>query len=124
MDPRDRSALERAVASARIALDHARSGGSAWPEDQKTVDAVAKRVGEVAEQLKRVSLGQQAAMPSVPWREAKGIRERLAHDSFQVDSAILERVVERDLPALIIAIETELEARTNSQTIEPSGPGA
>src|SRR3972149_6887207 len=72
MDPRDLRALEQARESARIAIDHLESGGPDWRNDQKTIDAVAKRVEEVSERLKRVSPVQQAAMPAVNWRAAAG----------------------------------------------------
>jgi uncharacterized protein with HEPN domain len=108
MDDRDRQAMERAAHSARIAIDHVRSGGPTWRSDQKTVDAAAKRVEEVSEQLKRVSLRTQAALPGIPWREAKGMREVLAHDYGRIDVEILADVVETDLPALIVTIEAAL----------------
>lgn len=108
MDDRDRQTLARAAESARIAIEHVRSGGPGWRSDLKTVDAAAKRVEEVSEQLKRVSLPSQAALPKIPWRDAKGMREVLAHDYGQVDVEILAEVVEHDLPGLIVAIEEAL----------------
>jgi len=108
MDERDRRTMERAVESARIAIEHVSSGGPEWRSDLKTVDAAAKRVEEVSEQLRRVSLQTQAAMPSIRWRDAKGMRDVLAHDYGHVDVEILADVVETDLPGLIIAIEAAL----------------
>jgi uncharacterized protein with HEPN domain len=108
MEERDRDTLRRALASARIAIEHVRSGGEDWRNDQKTVDAASKRVEEVAEQLKRVSPTQQAAMPGISWKEAKGMREVLAHDYGQVDVEILADVVDNDLPGLIAEIEAAL----------------
>jgi len=66
MDERDRRTMERAVESARIAIEHVSSGGPEWRSDLKTVDAAAKRVEEVSEQLKRVSLQLQAALAGIP----------------------------------------------------------
>ncbi|MEX2546450.1 MAG: HepT-like ribonuclease domain-containing protein [Chloroflexota bacterium] len=111
MDPRDHDRLERALKSARIAIGHVASGGADWRDDQKTIDAAAKRVEEVAEQLKRVSPRQQAAMPGIAWKEAKGMREVLAHDYDEVDIEVLADVVDNDLPALIRAIEGALGSR-------------
>jgi uncharacterized protein with HEPN domain len=110
MDDRDRQTLERAVESARIAIEHVGSGGPEWRSDRKTVDAAAKRVEEVSEQLKRVSLQLQAALPGISWRDAKGMRDVLAHDYGHIDVEILADVVENDLPALIVAIEAALIA--------------
>lgn len=108
MEERDRDALERALNSARIAIQHVRSGGSAWRDDLKTVDAASKRVEEVSEQLKRVSARQQAAMAGVRWKEAKGMREVLAHDYGRIDLDLLADVVENDLPKLIEEIEAAM----------------
>lgn len=108
MDERDREALKRALESARIAIQHVRSGGPDWRSDQKTVDAASKRVEEVSEQLKRVSPQQQAAMPGIPWKEAKGMREVLAHDYGRVDVELLADVIENDLPKLIKEIDAVL----------------
>lgn len=104
MDPRDRRHLDLARTSAKLALDYKGSVPD-WKRDQKTIDAIAKRVEESGEHLKRVTPSQQAAMPDIPWKAAKGIREVLAHDYQRVDLDVLETTLEDDLPALIIAID-------------------
>jgi uncharacterized protein with HEPN domain len=101
MNERDRRVLEAAREAARIAIEHVRTGGPQWRGDRKTVDAAAKEVEEVSELLTRVSPEQQAAMPGLPWREARGMRTRLAHDYANVDLDVLEGVVSDDLPSLI-----------------------
>ena len=85
MDDRDRSLLESAAASARIAISHLRSGGQGWREDLKTVDAVSRRIEEVGEALSRVSRGVRAATPSIAWGPGVGMRAHLAHDDINVD---------------------------------------
>lgn len=64
----------------------------------------------MGELLKRVSPELQAAMPEVRWREAKGIREILAHAYQDVDVVVLAEVIEDDLPALIGAFERRLRS--------------
>ena len=110
MDDRDRSLLESAAASARIAISHLRSGGQGWREDLKTADAVSKRIEEVGEALSRVSRGVRAATPSIAWGPAVGMRTHLAHDYINVDLDLIEVTVESDLPELIAAIEDVLAA--------------
>ncbi|MGH2383875.1 MAG: HepT-like ribonuclease domain-containing protein [Candidatus Limnocylindria bacterium] len=108
MNDRDRDWLERAAASARIAIDHVRTGGPNWRDDIKTIDAAAKRVEEVTENLKRVTPEQQVAMPGIPWKQAKGIRELMAHEYDKLDLDILDDVISTDLPKLIAEIEAAL----------------
>jgi uncharacterized protein with HEPN domain len=104
MDPRDRRHLEFARTSARVALEYRRSVLD-WRGDQKTIDAIAKRVEESSEHLRRVSPAQQAAMPDIPWKAAKGIRDILAHDYLRLDLDVLESTLDDDLPDLIAAID-------------------
>jgi uncharacterized protein with HEPN domain len=79
-----------------------------WRDDLKTVDAAAKRVEEVSENLKRVSPEQQAAMPAIPWKAAKGMGEVLAHDYGMLDLDLLAEIVDVELPRLIREIEAGL----------------
>ena len=118
MNERDRRVLEAARDAARIAIEHVRTGGPQWRRDRKTVDAAAKEVEEVSELLTRVSPEQQVAMPSIPWREARGMRTRLAHDYANVDLDVLEGVVSDDLPSLIAELDQALSPHANP---EPSG---
>jgi uncharacterized protein with HEPN domain len=108
MNDRDREWLARAATSARIAIDHVRTGGADWRDDIKTIDAAAKRVEETTENLKRVTPQQQAAMPGIAWRQVKGMREMMAHDYDKLDLDILDDVIGNELPKLIAAIEAAL----------------
>lgn len=110
MNERDHAVMEAARDSARDAIEHVRTGGPGWRSDKKTVDAAAKRVEEVGELLKRVTPAQQAAMPDIPWRQAKGMRERIAHDYGKIDLDILEGVIKTSLPSLISQIDAALTA--------------
>jgi len=108
MNERDRRHLDAARVSAELARQHVTAGGRAWRRNQMVVDAAWKRVEEVGEQLRRVSPEQQAAMPGIPWREAKGIRDRVAHDYGTLDLEVLGEVIKHDLPALIAEIDKAL----------------
>lgn len=109
MDDRDRATLKAARDSARIAIDHVRTGGTNWRQDPKTIDAAAKRVEDVGELLRRVTPEQQAALRGIPWRQVKGMRDRIVHDYTGIDLDILEDVIENNLPSLIAEIDSALD---------------
>jgi len=73
MDVRDRSSLERIVEHASMAIAYARTTPD-WRHDQKTVDAIVARVGQVGENatLSRLSEDAQAAVPGVGGVDEEG----------------------------------------------------
>ncbi len=104
-DERDRDLLEAVVECARLALGYARDQGSDWVRDQKTVDAIAKRVQEIGELAKRVEPEVLAAIPGVDWKGAKAFREILSHDYGRLDLDVLADVVGAKLPGLLAGME-------------------
>jgi uncharacterized protein with HEPN domain len=66
--------------------------------DPMRQDAVIRNLEIVGEAAKRVpdSLRQQA--PEIPWRQMAGLRDKLAHDYFGVDLALVWDVVAKELP--------------------------
>lgn len=110
MDERDRDYLEAIVGNARIALRYAREQGVDWAGDGKTVDAIAKRVDQVGELVKRVSPETLAAITGVDWKGAKAFREVLVHGHGDLELSVLADVVEGKLPGLVAAVEAALEA--------------
>jgi uncharacterized protein with HEPN domain len=110
MDERDRDHLEAILENARIALGYAQEQGSRWAEDGKTVDAIAKRVDQVGELVKRVSPDTLSAISGVDWRGAKAFREVLFHGYGDLELSVLIDVVGGKLPGLVTAVQAALEA--------------
>lgn len=59
----------------------------------------------VGEAAARVSAQGREKYPSIPWREAAGIRNRLIHGYDTVDLDVLWDTVALDLPPLILELE-------------------
>ena len=58
--------------------------------------------------MKRISDETRQRRPEIPWKQVAGLRDRLVHDYFGVDLALVWVVVDRDLSVLSAAIEALL----------------
>ena len=74
-------------------------------KDQMLQDAVVKRleiIGEAAGQLSPECKGKH---PGLPWPLIVGMRNRLIHEYFNVDLAVVWETARNDIPKLIDQIE-------------------
>ena len=63
----------------------------------------------IGEAATRVSQEGQNLHPYIPWRQAKGMRNRLIHGYDTVDLDVLWDTIQDDLPALIVQLSQALE---------------
>jgi uncharacterized protein with HEPN domain len=97
-------------ANALIALEYARDNPG-WRESRLVVDAIAKRVEEIAEAAKiRFPRALRDDYPQIEWDQIAGMRDRLVHDYGNVDLDILGEVVDERLPLLVAGIDKVLAA--------------
>lgn len=89
-------ALEAVDAIQRYTVD----GRDAFFADPKTQDAVIRNVEVIGQAVKGISDQTRALEPDVPWRQIAGMRDKLIHEYFGVDLALVWDVVERELPVL------------------------
>ena len=81
-------------------LEYTADGRDAFFADRKTQDAVIRNVEIIGQAVKGLSDRTRALQPDVPWRQIAGMRDKLIHEYFGVDLALVWDVVERELPAL------------------------
>lgn len=81
-------------------LEYTADGRDAFFADRKTQDAVVRNVEIIGQAVKGLSERTRALEPTVPWRQIAGMRDKLIHEYFGVDLALVWDVVERELPAL------------------------
>jgi len=67
-------------------------------------------IGEAARSLPQ-DLKDRA--PKIPWSKIIGMRHILTHDYFEIDTEVVWKVVERDLPALRNEVEAILKDLEN-----------
>jgi len=54
----------------------------------------------IGQAVKGISDDMRALVPDVPWRQIAGMRDKLIHEYFGVDIALVWDVVEHELPTL------------------------
>lgn len=77
----------------------------AFSLDGLAQDAVQRRLGIIGEAAKNLPPDFRSAYPDVPWRRMAGMRDKLIHDYFGVDIALVWEVSTSLLPTLKSRLE-------------------
>jgi len=75
-----------------------------WDNSEKR-DAVALRLSVIGESACHVDPSTEAALPGVPFKAIRGLRNRIAHDYGAVDFRIVWAVTQAEIEPLIAALE-------------------
>ena len=74
-------------------------------------DAVALRLSVLGESAHRIDRATEAALPGIPFKSIRGMRNRIAHDYGAVDFAIVWEVTQKEIEPLITALEAHFKKR-------------
>jgi uncharacterized protein with HEPN domain len=70
-------------------------------QDKKTLFAVIRCIEVIGEAAGRVSESTRLNAQDIPWAAITGMRNRLVHAYFDVDTAVVWRTVAEELPTLL-----------------------
>ena len=90
-------------------LRYTAAGREAFFADPMAQDAVVRNIEIMGEATRGVSEALKKAHPEVPWRDISDMRNKVIHDYFRVDLAVVWDVVDKDLLPLKKQIEALLE---------------
>jgi uncharacterized protein with HEPN domain len=82
-----------------------------WHNSEKR-DAVALRVSVLGESAYKIDPVTEAALPGVPFKSIRGMRNRIAHDYGAVDFKIVWTVTQEEIAPLIAALDAYFAARS------------
>jgi uncharacterized protein with HEPN domain len=69
--------------------------------DEVLQHAVMRLIQIIGEAAQKITPAYKESHPQIPWTQIIGMRNRLVHEYFRVETEIVWEVVERDIPALI-----------------------
>ena len=116
MKSKDKIALEKMVAYAKelesyiTGMDY-----DAFSADSKTINACAFLIGQLGELTTVISSEAQSMYTEIPWRNIKGMRNRIIHDYDNVDFIVLWKTVSESIPQLQNTIQTALDKTSQEE---------
>jgi uncharacterized protein with HEPN domain len=81
--------------------------------DSKTVDAVVRNLEIIGEASKKLSENFKEKYNNIPWRTIGDLRNRIIHEYFGIDEAIIWKIVKEELEPLLKQIEIILKKEQN-----------
>ena len=76
-----------------------------FKKDERTLDAVIRNLAVIGEAAYNLPKEFKKEYQEIPWLDISDMRNKLIHEYFGVDSEILWKTINEDLPALVIKIK-------------------
>ncbi|MBW4621337.1 MAG: DUF86 domain-containing protein [Cyanosarcina radialis HA8281-LM2] len=103
---RDIQFLLDMLESAKLATRYvAEKSKNDFLSDRQLQDAVIRRLGIIGEASRRISETTRQSIPTIPWVEISGMRNRLIHEYDDLDLDIVWETVKISLPITIDELE-------------------
>lgn len=104
----DRVYLQHILDAIQDIEEYAGVGRDAFMGNRMRQDALLRKLEVIGEAVKNLSERVKQRRSEIPWRQIAGMRDRLTHDYFGVDLALVWATVEQDVPKLKAAVEQVL----------------
>ncbi len=78
----------------------------AFTKDSKTIDAVIRNFEIIGEAANRLPDDFKENHPQIDWHRIRGFRNRIVHDYFGIDYAIVWEIKNTFLPTLIVSLNS------------------
>jgi uncharacterized protein with HEPN domain len=77
-------------------------------KDEKAMYAVIRAFEIIGEAARQIPEDVRQANPEIPWREITGMRNKLTHEYFGINTKVVWRAVQEDLPVILPALRKML----------------
>lgn len=85
---------------------------NSFKKDRKSIDAIVRNFEIIGEAVNKISSALRNKYPDIPWTEMMGMRNKLIHEYFGVDTEILWKTIKENIPPL------KLQVRKMAQDLE------
>ena len=75
-----------------------------FKDDRKTMSASAFAIGQIGELVQELDGEVLTDNPNIPWKDIRGMRNRIVHDYENVDLTVLWQTLRNDIPKLLIQL--------------------
>ncbi len=84
-----------------------------WSNSEKR-DAVSLRISILGESAAKIDKDTEAALPKIPFKGIRGMRNRIAHDYGATDFKIVWDVTQKEIQPMIAALEEYFSRRASA----------
>jgi uncharacterized protein with HEPN domain len=80
-----------------------------YKENGLVFDATVRNFEIIGEAAANIPEDIKTALPEIPWKQIRGLRNRIIHEYFGVDISIIWYIIENELPSLKFELEKAIK---------------